>query len=106
MTGGSGIIPEFYGAALEEAADHPEWVPNLKNLLNPERRGKGVTRYMQTMRAFSKQRDKLKITPVSRSEEKKWGDWELIETKEHYKKGRKQSDNGRNYGYRYGGMYL
>lgn len=46
---------------------------------------------MKTMRAVTKQRDKLLVQLVSVSERKKWGDWELEVHSENYRKGRIQT---------------
>jgi hypothetical protein len=44
---------------------------------------------MKAMREVGKQREVLTVDFVSRSEEKKWGDWELCESVESYKRGKK-----------------
>ncbi|KNB03186.1 hypothetical protein FOXG_19111 [Fusarium oxysporum f. sp. lycopersici 4287] len=73
--------------ALEELCAHPEWAPGLKQLvITTDEENK---EFMKAMRALGKQREKLVITLLSRSEEKKWGDWEISTISNHYMKGRK-----------------
>ena len=77
------------GKALEELRENPEWVPKLKKLIVGEREDN--TRFMKVMRTLTKEREGLTVSLLQRDEVKKWGDWELEETKTDYKKGRKQS---------------
>ncbi|EXL73450.1 hypothetical protein FOPG_11254 [Fusarium oxysporum f. sp. conglutinans race 2 54008] len=73
--------------ALEELCAHPEWAPGLKQLvITTDEENK---EFMKAMRALGKQREELVITLLSRSEEKKWGDWQISTISNHYMKGRK-----------------
>ncbi|TVY72068.1 hypothetical protein Focb16_v011561 [Fusarium oxysporum f. sp. cubense] len=73
--------------ALEELCAHPKWAPGLRQLvITTDEENK---EFMKAMRALGKQREKLVITLLSRSEEKKWGDWEISTISNHYMKGRK-----------------
>lgn len=74
------------GRALDELREHPEWAPKLKKLILGESEHNKV--FMKAMRALTRERTGLTVTLVSRSERKRWGDWELEETRESYKKGR------------------
>ncbi|KAM0229435.1 hypothetical protein ACHAPO_009978 [Fusarium lateritium] len=87
------LTPRGYGPrvtkeALEEFCKHPEWCPGLKQLV-VHRSDDDNKDWMKAMRELGKQRDKLVITLLSRSEQKKWGDWELTTNPQHYVKGRK-----------------
>ncbi|EWZ99771.1 hypothetical protein FOWG_00170 [Fusarium oxysporum f. sp. lycopersici MN25] len=73
--------------ALQELCAHPEWAPGLKQLvITTDEENK---EFMKAMHALGKQREKLVTTLLSRSEEKKWGDWEISTISNHYMKGRK-----------------
>lgn len=53
---------------------------------------------MNSMRELGKARPAMTIELVSVSEEKKWGDWELVKSWTKYKNGRKMSgDNATGY---------
>ncbi|EWZ43136.1 hypothetical protein FOZG_07869 [Fusarium oxysporum Fo47] len=68
--------------ALEELCAHPEWAPGLRQLvITTDEENK---EFMKAMRALGKQREKLVTTLLSRSEEKKWGDWEISTISNHY----------------------
>ncbi|KAF5970477.1 hypothetical protein FBULB1_9674 [Fusarium bulbicola] len=88
--------------ALDEFCEHPEWVPGLKQIVitNDEYNKE----FMKSMRVLSKQREKLVVTLLSRSEQKKWGDWEITTMSDHYMKGRKcePEKNPRGIAHRYG----
>ncbi|KAH6871895.1 hypothetical protein B0T10DRAFT_522708 [Thelonectria olida] len=87
LTGTSrGSRDKLSGRALDELRDHPEWVPKLKKLILGE--GEQNKLFMKAMRSLSKERPGLAVTLLQRHEVKKWGDWELEETKIEYKKGR------------------
>ncbi|RBR14796.1 hypothetical protein FVER53590_03593 [Fusarium verticillioides] len=75
--------------ALDEFCEHPEWAPGLKQIIitNDEQNKD----FMKSMRALSKQREKLVVTLLDRSKEKKWGDFEITTIPEHFMKGRKCS---------------
>ncbi|KAH7175880.1 hypothetical protein EDB81DRAFT_706042 [Dactylonectria macrodidyma] len=90
LTGTSGTKREkSSGKALDELREHPEWVPKLKQLSLEEKEDNKL--FMKAMRALTKERIGLTVVLVTRNEYKKWGDWELEERRETYKKGRKQS---------------
>ncbi|KAI5455582.1 hypothetical protein BGZ63DRAFT_468575 [Mariannaea sp. PMI_226] len=72
--------------ALDELQEHLEWVPKLKKLILGE--GEHNKLFMKATRALTKERPGLTVTLLQRHEVKKWGDWELEETKIDYKKGR------------------
>ncbi|CVL12019.1 uncharacterized protein FPRN_03477 [Fusarium proliferatum] len=75
--------------ALDEFCEHPEWAPGLKQIIiTNDQHNK---EFMKSMRALSKQREKLVVTLLHRSEEKKWGDFEIATIPEHFMKGRKCS---------------
>ncbi|KAH8659660.1 hypothetical protein BGZ61DRAFT_370033 [Ilyonectria robusta] len=87
LTGTSrGSGDKLSGTALDELREHPEWVPKLKKLILGE--GEHNKLFMKAMRALTKERPGLTVTLLQRHEVKKWGDWELEETKIEYKKGR------------------
>lgn len=87
LTGTSrGSGDNLSGMALDELREHPEWVPKLKKLILGE--GEHNKLFMKAMRALTKERPGLTVTLLQRHEVKKWGDWELEETKIEYKKGR------------------
>lgn len=66
--------------------ERPDLAPNLHELrLEPMDKVE-----MKAMRAVTKQREELTVKLVSVSEEKKWGDWELVVRVEEYWKGRIQ----------------
>lgn len=75
--------------AFDELCAHPEWAPGLKQIIiaNDEHNKD----FMKSMRALGKQREKLVITLLYRSEEKKWGDWEITTSPQHFIKGRRCS---------------
>ncbi|KAJ4210814.1 hypothetical protein NW759_013116 [Fusarium solani] len=78
------------GTSLDALRESPEWAPKLKTLILGEKDDN--KEFMKAMRALGKERQAMTITLVSRHEEKKWGDWELVTTKQNYKKGRKHGD--------------
>lgn len=80
---GNGIT----GTSLDALRENPEWAPKLKTLILGEKDDN--KEFMKAMRALGKERQAMTITLVRRSEEKKWGDWELEAIKQNYKKGRK-----------------
>ncbi|XEV04458.1 hypothetical protein FSHL1_009745 [Fusarium sambucinum] len=83
-----GYGPKVTKEALEEFCKHPEWCPGLKQVIF--HRGDEYNKeWMKTMRELGKQRDKMVITLLDRSEVKKWGDWEISTSPQHYVKGRK-----------------
>ena len=87
LTGTSrGSWDNLSGRALDELREHPEWVPKLKKLILGE--GEHNKLFMKAMRALTKERTGLTVPLLQRHEVKKWGDWELEETKIEYKKGR------------------
>ncbi|KAF4448627.1 hypothetical protein FALBO_16775 [Fusarium albosuccineum] len=73
---------------FNELRENPEWAPKLKKLI--VRNNSEDKTYMKAMRAMTRERQTLTVTLLSRSEYKKWGDWELDETAFDYKKGRVQ----------------
>ncbi|RSL52347.1 hypothetical protein CEP53_008110 [Fusarium sp. AF-6] len=84
--GGHGIT----GTSLDALRENPEWAPKLKKLLLAKDDNK---EFMKAMRALGKERPAMIITLMSRSEEKKWGDWQMVAIKQNYKKGRKHDAN-------------
>jgi hypothetical protein len=74
------------GRALEQLRERPEWVPKLNMLILGEEEDNKP--FMKAMRCLTKERPRLTVTLLQRDEVKKWGDWELEETKMTYKKGR------------------
>lgn len=82
-------LAKITAKAFDEFCEHPEWAPGLKQIIitNDEQNKE----FMKSMRALSKQREKLVVTLLGRSEEKKWGDFEITTTPEHFMKGRKCS---------------
>ncbi|KAL6918321.1 hypothetical protein ACHAP8_007491 [Fusarium lateritium] len=83
-----GYGPKVTKEALEEFCKHPEWCPGLKQVIF--HRGDEYNKeWMKPMRELGKQRDKMVITLLDRSEVKKWGDWEISTSPQHYVKGRK-----------------
>ncbi|KAF6528649.1 hypothetical protein BFJ70_g16283 [Fusarium oxysporum] len=87
LTGTSrGSRDKLFGQALDQLREHQEWAPKLKKLiLGEDERNK---LFMNAMRSLTKERPGLTVTLLQRHEVKKWGDWELEETKMVYKKGR------------------
>ncbi|KAI7771621.1 hypothetical protein LZL87_005897 [Fusarium oxysporum] len=87
-TNSYGLI-KISAKALDEFCAHPEWAPGLKQLIvtNDENNKE----FMKSMRALSKQREKLVVTLLHRREEQIWGDFEIVTTPEHFVKGRKGS---------------
>ncbi|KAJ3458760.1 hypothetical protein MRS44_012869 [Fusarium solani] len=81
---------DITGVSLDALRENPEWAPKLKRLILGEKDDN--EEFMKAMRALGKERQAMTITLVSRHEEKKWGDWELVTTKQNYKKGRKHGD--------------
>ncbi|KAG5801027.1 hypothetical protein H9Q74_014468 [Fusarium xylarioides] len=73
--------------AFDEFCAHPEWVPGLKQIVITD--DEPNKEFMKSMRVLSKQREKLVVTLLDRSEQKKWGDWELTTMSKHHMKGRK-----------------
>lgn len=87
LTGTSrGSWDQLSGRALDQLREHPEWAPKLKQLILGE--GEDNKLFMKAMRSLTKERPGLTVTLLQRHEVKKWGDWELEETKMVYKKGR------------------
>ncbi|PNP86056.1 hypothetical protein FNYG_01112 [Fusarium nygamai] len=82
-------LTKITAKAFDEFCEHPEWAPGLKQIIitNDEQNKE----FMKSMRALSKQREKLVVTLLDRSEEKKWGDFEITTIPEHFMKGRKCS---------------
>ncbi|KAG7416285.1 hypothetical protein Forpe1208_v005596 [Fusarium oxysporum f. sp. rapae] len=82
-------LTKISAKALDEFCAHPEWAPGLKQLIvtNDENNKES----MKSMRALSKQREKLVVTLLHRREEQIWGDFEIVTTPEHFVKGRKGS---------------
>ncbi|WAO93580.1 Hypothetical protein NCS54_01113100 [Fusarium falciforme] len=81
---------DITGTSLDALRENPEWAPKLKTLILREKDDK--KEFMRAMRALGKEIRAMTVTLVSRHEEKKWGDWELVTTKQNYKKGRKHGD--------------
>ncbi|KAF4581096.1 antagonist of mitotic exit network domain protein [Ophiocordyceps camponoti-floridani] len=82
-----GIVKDSSFDALRE---NPTWAPKLKTLRIPrcgDGTYKGRTSYMKAMRALTREREKLVVELVNVSQRKKWGDWELEESHERYRKG-------------------
>ncbi|KAF4949028.1 hypothetical protein FGADI_9313 [Fusarium gaditjirri] len=72
--------------ALDEFFAHPEWASGFKQvIITKDMQNK---EFMKSMRALSKQREKLVVTLLDRDEQKKWGDFEITTTPEHFMKGR------------------
>ncbi|KAJ4175737.1 hypothetical protein NW759_017268 [Fusarium solani] len=87
LTGTSrGNWDQLSGRALDQLREHPEWAPKLKKLILGE--GEDNKLFMKAMRSLTKERPGLTVTLLQQHEIKKWGDWELEETKMVYKKGR------------------
>ncbi|KAF5611719.1 uncharacterized protein FSUBG_2156 [Fusarium subglutinans] len=80
-------LTKITAKAFDEICEHPEWAPGLKQIVitNDENNKE----FMKSMRAMSKQREKMVVTLLGRDEEKKWGDWEITTSPEHFMKGRK-----------------
>ncbi|KAJ4182385.1 hypothetical protein NW755_010433 [Fusarium falciforme] len=81
---------DITGTSPDALRENPEWAPKLKTLILGEKDDK--KEFMKAMRALGKEIRAMTVTLVSRHEEKKWGDWELVTTKQSYKKGRKHGD--------------
>ncbi|KFA70542.1 hypothetical protein S40285_09353 [Stachybotrys chlorohalonatus IBT 40285] len=97
LTGTSrGSGDKLSGRALDQLCEHPEWVPKLKKLILGE--GEHNKLFMKAMRSLTKERPGLTVTLLQRHEVKKWGDWELEETKIEYKKGRVACSLKRHFG--------
>ncbi|KAK7417761.1 hypothetical protein QQX98_004417 [Neonectria punicea] len=75
------------GEALDELRENPQWAPKLKMLILGDTNGK---EFMKAMRALTKEREKLVVRLLQRSEEKNYGDWDLEESATDYQKGRKK----------------
>ncbi|KAF5685228.1 hypothetical protein FCIRC_3531 [Fusarium circinatum] len=73
--------------AFDGFCEHPEWAPGLKQIVISD--DESNKEFMKSMRVLRKQREKLVVTLLDRSEQKKWGDWELTTMSKHYMKGRK-----------------
>jgi len=54
-------------------------------------------RTLKASRESTKQRKRCVVKFVSRSEEKRFGDWEMVETKTRYQKGHKQPNESSDY---------
>lgn len=81
---------DITGTSLDALRENPEWAPKLKALMLGENDDKKD--FMKAMRALGKERQAMTITLIGRQEEKRYGDWELVTTKQNYKKGRKHGD--------------
>jgi hypothetical protein len=57
----------------------------------------GSMRTLKASRESTKQRKSFVVKFVSRSEEKTFGDWEMVETKTKYQKGHKQLNKPSDY---------
>ncbi|KAF6810466.1 hypothetical protein CSOJ01_06278 [Colletotrichum sojae] len=79
--------PAFAGPAFDALRDNPDWCPKLKKLyINNITNDKAA---MKPLREASKARQDLVIYMVSKWEEKKWGDWDLVLTSDAYHNGKK-----------------
>lgn len=87
VSGHSGYHATFSDKAMTKLQENPHWAPKLKSLIIGETDSN--KEFMKAMRACTKERDKLVVTLITRSEVKKWGDWELESIAHDYKKGRK-----------------
>ncbi|KXH28867.1 hypothetical protein CSIM01_03517 [Colletotrichum simmondsii] len=78
-----------HNIVFEALTDHPEWVPKLKEL-----RIAKMSWTSSVLRVLSKARPKLHIVLVSTREEKKWGDWELVQSQSEWWNGKCQDRSG------------
>ncbi|KAK7428190.1 hypothetical protein QQZ08_005256 [Neonectria magnoliae] len=76
------------GQALDELRENPQWAPKLKMLILGETESN--KEFMKAMRALTKEREKLVVRLLQRSEEKNYGDWDLVESRIDYQNGRKK----------------
>ncbi|KAH7179297.1 uncharacterized protein B0J16DRAFT_387130 [Fusarium flagelliforme] len=83
----SSSLAKISSKALDEFCAHPEWAPDLKQILLEN--NESNKEFMKSMRELSKQREKLVVTLLERWEEKKWGDFDIHTRPMHYLKGRK-----------------
>ncbi|KAF2871746.1 hypothetical protein BDV95DRAFT_637006 [Massariosphaeria phaeospora] len=65
--------------------DNTDLCPKLKKLRLQESR---KTKFMNAMRKLTRARPGLVVELVDMHQEKKWGDWDIVESKTSYKKGR------------------
>ncbi|RFN46295.1 hypothetical protein FIE12Z_9449 [Fusarium flagelliforme] len=89
VTGTIGMSNKPSGRVFDEFRQHPEWAPDLRSLAVKDNESDKV--FMKSMREMSKLRPSLIVSLVSRSQEKKWGDWELTSTTKDFGNGRKMS---------------
>ncbi|KAF4498428.1 hypothetical protein FAGAP_5388 [Fusarium agapanthi] len=75
MTGHPKVVPTLASRpaqTFDEFCEHPEWASGLKQIIVTD--DEYNKQFMKSMRPLSKQREKLVVTLLDRSEEKKWGD--------------------------------